>query len=32
MSRAMTLELTIEGGVWSIAVWWGLTYALNHTL
>lgn len=31
MSRALAWSLTVEGVVWSIALWWGLTYALRVT-
>jgi hypothetical protein len=31
MSRAMACALTVEGIVWSVALWWGLNYALRVT-
>jgi hypothetical protein len=32
MSRGLAWALTIEGVVWSVAVYQGLTYALRATL
>jgi hypothetical protein len=32
MSRRLGWALTVEGVVWSVAVWAGLTYALRVTL